>query len=197
MSMFWLSLSSACMVLRLSLPYSVSLASRLGMSKKLGEGTAETADPNRPKGYYVPYNIVLGNKNWGKVDFGEVAIAWRMAGHWSTCGRWWVTASIVSWVSFFSFLQLLDCVCLHSWVFSLLLFLFSSPSLWGGEWASGCEVLRCWLGSTTTIIENKIMKFTENTKFGNIKSVPGYNLCLRGSWRWIIWFLSALWNLLG
>ena len=40
------------------------------MHKKLGGRTAGTADPNRPKGYHIPYNIMLSNKSWGKKEEG-------------------------------------------------------------------------------------------------------------------------------
>lgn len=38
----------------------------LMMSKKLREDTARRADPNWPKGYAVPYGVILNNKSWGK-----------------------------------------------------------------------------------------------------------------------------------
>jgi len=34
--------------------------------KKLGKDTAGTADPIRPKGYYIPYDIVFNNKTGGE-----------------------------------------------------------------------------------------------------------------------------------
>ena len=64
--MFQLSLSSACrgsrsfLLLTLQPP-----ATRLGVHKKLGGGTAETADLTWPQGYSIPYDIVLSNKSRG------------------------------------------------------------------------------------------------------------------------------------
>ena len=34
-------------------------ASRLGVHEKLGGDTAGTADPNCPKGYSIPYDVML------------------------------------------------------------------------------------------------------------------------------------------
>ena len=34
----------------------------------MGRDTAKTADPNRPKGYPIPYEIMLSNKNWRKKE---------------------------------------------------------------------------------------------------------------------------------
>ena len=36
------------------------------MHKKLGGDTSGTADPNCPKGYSMPYDVMLSNKSWGK-----------------------------------------------------------------------------------------------------------------------------------
>jgi len=46
-----------------SVSYASLSASRLGEDKKLAVGTAGTADPNRPEGYPIPYNLVLNNKS--------------------------------------------------------------------------------------------------------------------------------------
>lgn len=43
----------------------LSPASRLEVHRRLGGGTAETADPNGPKGYSLPHETVISNKNWG------------------------------------------------------------------------------------------------------------------------------------
>lgn len=37
-------------------------ASRLMVHETLGEDTAGTADPNLPKGYSVPYDVMFSNK---------------------------------------------------------------------------------------------------------------------------------------
>jgi len=39
--------------------------------KKLEGGTAGTADPNRPKGYPIPYIIALSNESRGKEEEGK------------------------------------------------------------------------------------------------------------------------------
>jgi len=40
--------------------------SRLGMQKKLGGDTAGTADPNRPKGCSIPYDVSSAHKAGGR-----------------------------------------------------------------------------------------------------------------------------------
>lgn len=40
------------------------------MHKKLGRDTARAADPNWPKGYYIPYDIIL-NTNWEQLAGGR------------------------------------------------------------------------------------------------------------------------------
>jgi len=63
-----------------------------GWAKELGRDTAETADPDWPKRYSIPYNVVLSNKS-DIVDKGggglssRGAVAWRLVGHQSPCGR--------------------------------------------------------------------------------------------------------------
>ena len=63
------------------------------MGKKFGGGTAGTADPNWPKGYSMPYNIMPSNKTGleeegvGAALASKVAIAQRLVGHWSAGGR--------------------------------------------------------------------------------------------------------------
>lgn len=42
------------------------------MGKKLG---------GEPKGYSIPYDIILSNKNWETVFFSKVATACRLSGH--------------------------------------------------------------------------------------------------------------------
>lgn len=41
--------------------------------------------------YSMLYNVMFSSKKWEKRLLGEVAIAWRLSGHHSACGRWWVT----------------------------------------------------------------------------------------------------------
>ena len=41
---------------------------RLGVHKKLGGDTARTADPNWPKGYSMPYGVMLSNINLGEEE---------------------------------------------------------------------------------------------------------------------------------
>ncbi|KAK4823432.1 hypothetical protein QYF61_002118 [Mycteria americana] len=43
-----------------------SQVSRLEVHKKLGGDTAGTADPNWPKGYSIPDDVMLSDKSWGK-----------------------------------------------------------------------------------------------------------------------------------
>ena len=67
--------------------------SRLGVSKRLEEDEARTADLNWSKGYSLPYHIMLGNKtgvaeeSWEALS-SRVDIAQRLAGHRPTWGRW-------------------------------------------------------------------------------------------------------------
>lgn len=61
--LFWHLLSSACRSLRLSLQHSPQNASKLEVGKKLGEDTARAADPNRPKGYSMPQDVMPSNKS--------------------------------------------------------------------------------------------------------------------------------------
>ena len=56
------------------------------MGKKLGRGTARTGDLNSPKGYPIPYNVMLSNKNC-EVLSSKVGIAQRLAGHLCDDGR--------------------------------------------------------------------------------------------------------------
>lgn len=59
--------------------------------KRLGGETHGTADPNWPKGYSVPYSIMLGNicGMLGEFGLSKVALAQGVTGHWSAGGRWW------------------------------------------------------------------------------------------------------------
>lgn len=48
----------------------------LGVHNKLGEDIARTGDPNRPKGYSVPYDIMFRNKTRKEVDGVAAAGDW-------------------------------------------------------------------------------------------------------------------------
>lgn len=50
---------------RFFFPLCAPPASRLGVGKNLGGDTARTTDSNRPKGYSIPYKIMLSNKKMG------------------------------------------------------------------------------------------------------------------------------------
>jgi len=47
----------------LSRPLLLPKANRVGMGKRLGGDRDRTADPNRPKGYPIPYDVTLSNKS--------------------------------------------------------------------------------------------------------------------------------------
>ena len=55
-----------CSVEAFSVAHAALLASSLGVHKKLGGGTAATADPNCPKAYSSPYDAVLSKEIRGK-----------------------------------------------------------------------------------------------------------------------------------
>jgi len=57
--MFSLLLSSTYTVKASSASPTTQPANGLGVHKKLGGDTAGTADPNGPKGYSIPYDIML------------------------------------------------------------------------------------------------------------------------------------------
>ena len=42
--------------------------------RKKGEGTARRADPSWPKGYAMPYDVALSNKNWRKGEEGPFVV---------------------------------------------------------------------------------------------------------------------------
>ena len=48
-------------------------ASRLRVHKKLGGDTARTAEPNWPKGYSTPYDVMLSIYSWQKKKEGVMA----------------------------------------------------------------------------------------------------------------------------
>lgn len=66
----WLLLNSACTASSLSLfPTFPHQASKLRLSKKLWWDAAETADVNGPKRSYIPYKLILDDKNWSRDEF--------------------------------------------------------------------------------------------------------------------------------
>lgn len=80
---------------------------------------AETTDPGWPKGYPIPYDIMLNNKMGG--SFSKVAVAQGLAGHLSVGGGCFC-------ITFFSSLY---CLNVNPRVCSRIPF-FSLPSWWGG-----------------------------------------------------------------
>lgn len=63
-----------------------------GVGQKLRGNTARSAETNWPEKYFMPCNTTLSNQTRGRrreVVFHSVATAQRLAGHGSSCGRWW------------------------------------------------------------------------------------------------------------
>jgi len=60
-------LSSACTVKDFSASHAAPWAGRLGEHKKLGRDTSKTADSNWPKGYSIPYDVMLSNNFISKI----------------------------------------------------------------------------------------------------------------------------------
>lgn len=108
--------------------------SRLRVGTKLGRDTTWTANPNWPRGYSMPYNALLNKENWGKGILGEVVfvIGWRLLGHQSPCGRWWVIAfaSLLGSSLPFSFIYLSVFISNHE--FSCFCASYSLPCHTGG-----------------------------------------------------------------
>lgn len=73
------------------------------MHKKLGGDTARIADPNWPKGYSVPYDIMLNNKTGESWPGGGGSTARGRAGHQPVSGEQLHCASLVIYIilSFF------------------------------------------------------------------------------------------------
>lgn len=133
-------------------------SSQLGVGKTLGGDIAGTAKSDWPKGYFILYDTMLTNTNWVR---GR-----RRVGHFVFQGVYcletvymlvcvqrvvhdflYSTCIFVCWLFVFfsphTFLHILICLYLKSWVFSLLFFLFSPPILLNGKvWASGCVEAR-------------------------------------------------------
>lgn len=48
--------------------------SRMVLQKRLGRDIAGIADPNGPKGYSIPYSIMVSSKRWGKKEKGMFGV---------------------------------------------------------------------------------------------------------------------------
>lgn len=103
--------------IRFSVARSACLGSRVGAVKSWGGDIAETADPNWPKRYSAPYQIILSSKNCGVVS--KAAVAQRLALHWCAVGgsQWLPLHHLVFVVVFLLSLHLLNCLCLGLQVF--------------------------------------------------------------------------------
>lgn len=110
---------------------------RLGAGKKLEEDTVRTADPKWPKGYSIPYNIMLSRKKCEEVFLGEAINAWRLAGDQSICRTWWVIVFASLFLFVFASLTKLSL----SWRVCCFCSSYSLPySAWGAEEWAGCCV---------------------------------------------------------
>jgi len=61
-AMFYLLLITSYTASRPFLLLTAPPVNKMGMHKRLGGDTAGTADPNRSKGYSIPYDVTLSNK---------------------------------------------------------------------------------------------------------------------------------------
>lgn len=132
--MLWLLLHSAC------------TASSLFSPPSLGEDTDRTAETNYPKGYSVPYDLMLSNKNSGKRGAGRGGDTFMVMAHAFPSNhymRWGTTCPKVSgrcltigsseWISLFAFLDtqlllsLLKCHYLDPPVFLLSFYFLPIP----------------------------------------------------------------------
>lgn len=118
-------------------PPQLPTVSMLVEDKRLGGDIAKSADPNWPKGYSIPYDVVLSNNSsekWGgKRDVRSYGICLpkQLLCMLRPChtGRGWTSAS--QWIVVYEFFFLL---CLHA---RLLLSLFN------------CHYLSSWVFSTS------------------------------------------------
>lgn len=78
--------------------------------------------------------------------FGEVAFAWRPAGHPSACGKWWVIAFALHVLAFF--FNSSSLITVLSSPTNILAFVALPLPSDGEGWASGRVGLSCWLWST-------------------------------------------------
>jgi len=118
-----------------SLPHSASEEKH----KKMGGSTARTADPSWPKGYSIPYDVMLSTQT-GDSRLGGCNRCSRMG--WVWVSGWWAIALcitrfvysiiiVVTIIIISPFAVLLNCLYLNPRV--LLFFPFSSPSHRCGE----------------------------------------------------------------
>ena len=100
-------------------PFSFPCFASGEVPKKLGGGTARTADPDCPKGYSMPWYHAQ-YISWGGFGQGAAVAAWRQAGHWLLGGEQLPCASLIFSVIIiivnFSFIVLLNCLYLNPWV---------------------------------------------------------------------------------
>ena len=135
--------------------------SRLGVRKKFGGGTARTDNSNWPKGYSIPYDVMLSNKSLGEEGRKEGEDIWsygvclpklplrvtKMAKHLPADGTYWIN-SLFWFPCMCSF-------CFPSWTVLILTHGFlpfcpshSSPHATSGESAGSCVGLSSLLGLT-------------------------------------------------
>ena len=137
-------------------------------TQETGKGHSLYSWPELAEGIFHKYDIMLGNKNWGRGRGwaqrwpSKAVIAQRLAGCQSACRRWWVIA-FAQLVSFP--LHLLNCLYANPRIVSLLLLLFS-PSSHRAEaqnkWLCGC--LAASLSQPTTIQKPGYYVFHKVTK---------------------------------
>lgn len=53
-----------------SVPHTALQGNSMVLQKRLGRDTGGIADPNGPKGYSIPYSIMVSSKRWGKKEKG-------------------------------------------------------------------------------------------------------------------------------
>lgn len=142
--MFWLLLSSACVVSRLSPPH-VFPREWAGHEQEVGRSQLRQLTQIDQKDTAC-HTTIIPSANWGKAGSWEVAIAWRLAEYWSACGRYWVIAfaSLVWGFFWLSFLHLLNFVLTPELPFVFQFSFFPTEQgvcewLWALSW---------WLGPT-------------------------------------------------
>ena len=132
--------------------------SRLRVHKKLGGDTAGTTDPNWPKRYPAPYDIVLSSKSWGKKEQGEMfgvtvfvfprnhyraLLSWRWL---NTClpmrsGEWIPYLALLVHAAFA--LPIKQSLYQHTSFLTFALLIVPPIPPWGGYWVSSCVGLSC------------------------------------------------------
>lgn len=96
-SVFWLSLSSACSVSRLSLPPHPHCphSKQVGDRQEVRRGGLEQLTRPGWRDNFMPSTIKLSNKNRGRGFFVvvyKVAVVQDRLGQLSTCGKWWANS---------------------------------------------------------------------------------------------------------